>query len=161
MKRDVATGARPNPAEQRVFAAEPMAIWAIWNYQTAFQMRQNLSPKVWGPQGWDFLHHCLTASDESSRVPYLQLLHLLPAVLPCASCREHAALYILKNPPEDAPDLKQWLLTFREVIAERVRGPQQTGIFAYRLVALLTVLLLAALTGLAVQGFGGFAENRY
>ena len=122
-------------------------------------MRQNVSPKVWGPQGWDFLHNCLTAADESSRVPYLQLLHLLPAILPCASCREHAALYVLKNPPELAADLKQWLLTFREVIAERVRGPGEPSILAYRFMIILAVLLLAALTSLAVQGYEGIAQR--
>ena len=115
-------------------------------------MRQNLSPKVWGPQGWDFLHNCLYASDESSRLAYLQLLHLLPSILPCASCREHASLYIAKNRPEDASDLKQWLVAFREAVADRVREPQGAGDAAYRVMAFFCVLVLAVIASFAAQG---------
>ena len=72
-------------------------------------MRANLEPEIWGPSGWAFLSSCVTACDEASRSDYLALLRLLPAVLPCSSCRHHAAEYISAHPPEKSAHLGDWL----------------------------------------------------
>ncbi len=120
-------------------------------------MRQNLSPQVWGRHGWDFLEHCLYAYDATSRIAYLQLLHLLPSILPCESCREHAALYLVKNPPEDAADLRQWLAVFRDAVAERVKGKRPSDRLPDRIVALLCVLVMAVVVATALQA--GLAQR--
>jgi hypothetical protein len=88
-------------------------------------MRANVEPEIWGPSGWHFLTHCLEAYDASTRPAYIQLLQLLPAVLPCAKCRQHAAMYLVKHPPDDSDDLGKWLRDFRTAVAVRVASERR------------------------------------
>jgi hypothetical protein len=81
-------------------------------------MRQNVDPKVWGPSAWSFLHHCVTACDESCSNSYQKFLELLPEVLPCEKCREHSKVYIAAN-PVDTSNLVSWLDRFRSAVAKR------------------------------------------
>jgi hypothetical protein len=85
-------------------------------------MRQNVDPKVWGPNAWAFLRHCAIACDETSSESYKNFLELLPKVLPCEQCREHSGAYIAAN-PVDTGDLVTWLDRFQAVVANR-RGPE-------------------------------------
>jgi hypothetical protein len=81
-------------------------------------MRQNVDPKVWGPSAWSFLHHCVTAYDETCSNSYKNFLELLPEVLPCERCREHSGAYIAAN-PVDTSNLVSWLDRFRSAVAKR------------------------------------------
>ena len=117
-------------------------------------MRANLDPSVWGEKGWAFLSNCLHAYDSSSRDAYLRFLRVLPEVLPCASCRQHAAEFLTKHPPEKRADLTLWLEDFRADVADRVR-PQTCAFRAPALMVLMLLLLLGALRlGFAWPGGG-------
>lgn len=87
--------------------------------------RKNLDPKEWGPCAWRFLLDCAQAYDEHSAPAYDALVRLLPEVLPCSTCRAHAAEYI-ETYPVDTADLTGWLMTFREAIRRR-KTRQQHG----------------------------------
>ena len=80
--------------------------------------RANLDPRAWGPQGWTFLSACAEACDEASCASYVRFLGLLPEVLPCASCRLHAAEYLADH-PVDCRDLPAWLRAFRAAVRRR------------------------------------------
>jgi hypothetical protein len=107
-------------------------------------MRANLPPAAWGPSAWLFLQNCLHAYDDQSRAAYLQLLRLLPEVLPCEACREHCRAYLRDAPPELRQDLQAWLADFRADVAARTR-PRPFFSAALVLVLLLAIALVAAL----------------
>ena len=107
-------------------------------------MRNNLKPTVWGPTAWDFLDQCLFAYDESSREAYLQLMHLLPQILPCELCRHHSAKFIRENPPDCQDDLKEWLRMFRLDIAQRkTRSRENARAGGWKLTLFLLILVIA------------------
>ena len=81
-----------------------------------------MDPVVWGPGAWDFLHNLVSAADESTRGSYDNLMLLLPDVLPCATCREHAGRYVREHPPHSAPSLESWLWDFERRVGERKRS---------------------------------------
>jgi hypothetical protein len=81
----------------------------------------------------------------------MNLVDLLPALLPCESCREHTRNYIRENPPRSSRNLREWLSGFRAEIRSRVGGrrpdPKGAGTRAAALAfsaALLLFLLLGA-----------------
>ena len=85
-------------------------------------MRQNLDPAVWGPGAWDFLHNVISAADENTRGSYDSLMLLLPDILPCESCREHAGRYVREHPPQSSASLDSWLRDFERSVAARRRS---------------------------------------
>lgn len=119
-------------------------------------MRKNLSPKVWGRTGWNFLKHCAEACDEESFPRYLELLRLLPEVLPCEKCRRHAAEYLARNPPRRGEDLAKWIEDFEAAVRARKQeereedsaGPGFTR--GYLLLGLLLIILVLALCCISV-----------
>ena len=84
-------------------------------------MRKNINPQIWGESGWTFLSSCLSACDEESRSACLMLIHILPQVLPCTSCREHTRAYIATHPPKLEKDLVKWLDAFKLDVKQRLR----------------------------------------
>ena len=114
-------------------------------------MRKNLEPKQWGPGGWQFLRDCVYACDDASRESYLQLMRLLPNVLPCAACRQHCRAFLETNPPEAAPDLAEWLDTFEWEVAVRVRPALSWS----GLVPVLVLLLIVTVAAVVL-----FTKNR-
>lgn len=118
-------------------------------------MRANLDPAIWGEKGWAFLENCLHAYDPTSRNAYLRFLHVLPEVLPCATCRQHAREFLTAHPPEERHDLSGWVEDFRMGVAERVR-PQRCAFHASTLLLLMLLTLVGALVlGFAWSGGGG------
>lgn len=89
-------------------------------------VRKNVNPSTWGPAAWDFLKHSAEACDAESAEDYEAFVHLLPSVLPCERCREHAAAYIADN-PVDTDDLVAWLTRFRLAIADNKRVELEQG----------------------------------
>lgn len=114
-------------------------------------MRKNLDPAIWGPGAWDFLHNTVSAVDGASRGSYDRLMGLLPDVLPCASCREHAARYVREHPPDAAQRLDVWLQDFERDIRQRKRGEearrkraqQGKGGTPWQLLSIFVLLLIA------------------
>ena len=67
--------------------------------------RIDLSPEIWGPNGWFFLDsiclsYPLTPSNEIKE-NYKSFFNLLPKILPCDKCRNHFKQYITKYPLND------------------------------------------------------------
>lgn len=87
------------------------------------------NPAEWGPPLWTILH-CFAEKIGSSGSQVLDtdharimefLITLLPIVLPCQTCQEHAREYIRTTPPKGWPSLqgeplrsavRTWLFTF-------------------------------------------------
>jgi hypothetical protein len=119
-------------------------------------MRRNVSPKVWGREGWTFLTSCAQACDEESFDKYVQFLELLPDVLPCEQCRYHARQYLLEHPPSKAPDLTQWVQDFERAVGQRkapAGGDPPLPSATYLLVLLSLAFLLVFLLGLCLPLF--------
>lgn len=111
-------------------------------------MRKNIDPQIWGAAGWTFLRSSLRASDEDTHHVYVRWLHLLPEILPCSTCREHAALYLSTNPPDQHKDLVMWLDAFQDDVARRLRNNRSSssyGLFFYTLGVFAFVLLSTCL----------------
>ena len=87
-------------------------------------MRKNLSPKIWGKSGWSFLRNCAEACDDESFPRYKEFLNLLPDVLPCEKCRQHAREYLRLHPPKPGEDLTQWLEEFENTVRARKQDEQ-------------------------------------
>ena len=112
-------------------------------------MRKNLNPQVWGKNGWTFLKQCAEACDEDSFPAYLNMISLLPDVLPCEKCRAHARAYVRDHPPKPGEDLVEWFQAFERSVGERKRqeaasvspGPPRRSVD----VLLVTSLVLLAL----------------
>ena len=116
-----------------------------------------MDPRDWGPCAWKFLFDAATARDAQSGDAYRRLIELLPDVLPCASCRAHAATYIRDN-PVDVERLPAWLQSFRDAIrrrnvadARQRRGPScrvhppRAGVWLAIVAGVLAFLLVVAL----------------
>lgn len=67
--------------------------------------RIDLSPEIWGPNGWFFLDsiclsYPLNPTNETKK-SYKSFFYLLPKMLPCDKCRDHFNQYITKYPLDD------------------------------------------------------------
>lgn len=93
-------------------------------------MRNNLHPALWGRDGWSFLKSCAEACDEASLPHYKALVQLLPEILPCEKCREHAREYIAKNPIADAASLSTWFHEFESAVSRRTNAARAPASFA-------------------------------
>ena len=94
----------------------------------------------WGPSLWQILHglaekggKSLNPSfrDEEKR-QWILLIELLPKIIPCPMCREHAQEWILKHPIKPIKDvgqdelydwLRDWVYTFHESVNLRTNKP--------------------------------------
>lgn len=68
-----------------------------------------VSPDIWGPSTWAFLHLMPFAEEEplqTSRLTYYQQLYqLLTNLLPCQKCREHLQQNLAKMEPITGPSI--------------------------------------------------------
>lgn len=100
-------------------------------------MRKNLNPNYWGPCAWQFLHDAATGIDDESMQYFVQLVALLPHILPCKTCREHTAEY-LKTTPVNVHNPRLWLSDLRTCVRERKRRvPLAEGVLALLLICVL------------------------
>lgn len=81
-------------------------------------MRTNVPPELWGPSAWTFLDYCAAGADPSSPSSFYDFIELLPAVLPCERCREHAAAYLAEKPVRGS-EARAWLKAFRQDVEKR------------------------------------------
>lgn len=94
----------------------------------------------WGPVLWAVLHALANKSSKVSapmfrddeRRQWIQIINLLPKIIPCPNCREHAEVWILLHPPAPIKtlsdvDLHEWLVTwvydFHESVNARTGKP--------------------------------------
>lgn len=82
-------------------------------------MRENLDPKQWGPCAWNFMENCAKGCDGVSMAAYEEFVRLIPDLLPCEACRNHASEYI-KMHPVIRSDPAAWVRAFREHVAAAV-----------------------------------------
>ena len=76
-------------------------------------VRNNVSPTVWGPPGWEFLHsitegypHIATSEESRHMVAFL---HSMGFVLPCQRCRMEHLTFVSQFPPEEYTGSRQRL----------------------------------------------------
>jgi hypothetical protein len=94
----------------------------------------------WGPSLWTILHGLaekggktiFTSFRDDEKRQWILLVELLPKIIPCPMCREHAQEWILKNPIKPIKDLDNdelydwltnWVYTFHESVNARTGKP--------------------------------------
>jgi hypothetical protein len=72
----------------------------------AAKLLRGLAPARWGASGWTFLHYVAlgypTLPTARHIREYGDFLRSIQNVLPCESCREHMAVNVRTNPPDEA-----------------------------------------------------------
>lgn len=94
----------------------------------------------WGPSLWQILHGLAEKGGKSifpsfrddEKRNWILLIELLPKIIPCPMCREHAQEWILKHPIKPIKDLEQdelyvwltdWVYAFHESVNQRTGKP--------------------------------------
>ena len=94
----------------------------------------------WGPALWSILHGLAEKAGKTSipsfredeKRQWILLIEIMPKMIPCLNCREHAQQWILKNPITAIKDihhdelyewLTTWVYTFHESVNERTGKP--------------------------------------
>lgn len=97
-------------------------------------------PPEWGPTLWTYLHSLAERLGSSGspivdtdQATYMEvLLLLLPRILPCNECQQHAATYIQQHPPPTLKGLygptlrvtaREWLFAFHQDVRQRKEQP--------------------------------------
>ncbi len=79
-----------------------------------------MDPSFWGPSAWRLLH-LIAHSDGRARAR--ELFETLGRVLPCGTCRESVANYLLVSPPPDDPDaVAHWLWELHNHVNAKLRA---------------------------------------
>jgi len=78
---------------------------------------------IWGPVLWKFLHGiCYNIENKNVNLDreIYELLSMLPLIIPCPVCQNHAKTHILEYPiPRDIREINIWLFTFHNRVRER------------------------------------------
>lgn len=103
--------------------------------------QETADPLKWGPILWNYLH-CLaenigisgSGNTDMDQAQYMDtLITMLPLIIPCPECQQHAASYIASNPFPKIKDLKgdilrntvrMWLFNFHNNV--RITKGQST-----------------------------------
>ena len=77
-----------------------------------------LSGKIWGKEGWRFIHYVAVTYHPSKKVEYLQFFQNLPEILPCPICGSHFKINMEKHPPkmDNANDLFNWTVDMHNFV---------------------------------------------
>ena len=92
-----------------------------------------LSPVVWGPKAWEFLHSITFGySDNPTNVEKENMLHFfmsLPYTLPCSICADHCKENLEKNPPnvDNKESLSRWLVEFHNEVNDETNKQNGTN----------------------------------
>jgi hypothetical protein len=119
-------------------------------------MRENLDPKFWGPNAWQFLQDCAVSVDDESYPSYQQLIALLPQVLPCENCRNHCDMYLRDHPLPPPSHLHDWLGNFQATVRARKdeeNGTTPTVTGTIMTIILAIILLVGAVASLHYANF--------
>lgn len=82
----------------------------------------NISPKIWGPPGWEFLDNIVKAypriASPRDKAIMVNFLMSLGNVLPCERCRVNFLHYITDVPPvqyvSGRTKLRKWFLGYKK-----------------------------------------------
>lgn len=94
----------------------------------------------WGPSLWQILHGLaerigklvVPSYRDDEKRQWILLIELLPKIIPCPMCREHAQQWILQNPVKGIKDipsdelydwLSNWIYRFHESVNARTGKP--------------------------------------
>ena len=81
-----------------------------------------MSPNVWGPKAWDFLHTLTFAyphkPSKKEQESMLNFFNSLPDILPCKMCANHCRENLSDIPPqvESKESLTKWLVEFHNEV---------------------------------------------
>lgn len=93
---------------------------------------QIITPEVWGPHGWKFIHYVTLAYPENptqaQKEKYKAFLVLLKDVLPCSLCANHYGENLQKQPLTDEvmssrENLIKWGIDIHNVVNEMKEKP--------------------------------------
>ena len=99
-----------------------------------------LEPNEWGPLLWNYLHRLAehiglsgSAVIDTDQAGYMEvLIGLLPLIVPCTGCQEHAADYLVEHPLPTWKGLygaalrmavREWLFDFHQAVRIRLGQP--------------------------------------
>ena len=92
----------------------------------------NITPDVWGPILWHFLHSYSlnypvrpNESDKARAVAYYQSI---PSYISCPTCAAHFAQLLAENPPvtDSRASLAEWMFDIHNLVNARIGKPQFT-----------------------------------
>jgi len=104
---------------------------------------QLITPEVWGPHGWKFIHYVTLAYPENptpaQKEKYKAFLVLLKDVLPCSLCANHYGENLQKEPLTDEvmssrENLIKWGINIHNVVNEMKGKPIIKYIDAKRMI---------------------------
>ena len=77
-----------------------------------------LSPKLWGREGWRFIHFVAVTYQPSKKEDYLRFFENLPEILPCPICGQHFKENMQKMPPRmgSNKDLFEWSVDMHNLV---------------------------------------------
>jgi hypothetical protein len=77
-----------------------------------------LSPKLWGKEGWRFIHFVAVTYQPSKKEEYLKFFQNLPEILPCPVCGEHFKHNMAKLPPrmDSNQTLFEWSVDMHNLV---------------------------------------------
>jgi hypothetical protein len=77
-----------------------------------------LNPKLWGKEGWRFIHFVAVTYDPSKKEAYLNFFQNLPKILPCPVCGEHFKENMAKMPPrmESNQTVFEWTVDMHNLV---------------------------------------------
>jgi hypothetical protein len=77
-----------------------------------------LNPKIWGREGWRFIHFVAVTYHPSKQEAYREFFQNLPDILPCPVCGEHFRSNMEKHPPnfKDAKSLFKWTVDMHNLV---------------------------------------------
>jgi hypothetical protein len=102
-----------------------------------------ITPEVWGPHGWKFIHYVTLAYPENptpaQKEKYKAFLVLLKDVLPCSLCANHYAENLQKLPLSDEvlsskENLIKWGIDIHNIVNESKNKPIIKYVEARRLI---------------------------
>ena len=77
-----------------------------------------LSPKLWGKEGWRFIHFVAITYDPSKKEEFFNFFQNLPKILPCPVCGKHFKENMAKMPPrwESNQTLFEWTIDMHNLV---------------------------------------------
>jgi len=77
-----------------------------------------LSAKIWGKDGWRFIHYVAITYVPYKKEEYLKFFNNLPEILPCPICGSHFKENMEKHPPKmgNAKELFNWTVDMHNFV---------------------------------------------
>lgn len=89
----------------------------------------SISPEIWGPYGWSFIHYVALGYPEEPNVDiinrYRNFFISLGDAIPCEKCQKHYKQMLLDSPPqlENQESLFRWTVDIHNQVNRRLNKP--------------------------------------